>query len=75
MSQGLKNGTKTITAVQRQAAKATLERFKKVWVWRKRIVAEVIDQMAEGLEMKPREIMEEIGIETDEAAGVNVKDF
>lgn len=103
-----------VTPAQRDAAKATLERFRKSWVQRKRMVMDIVDgmifffllfvvfflffvhlhlffihsiffflhfftfsliAMSEALEKKPKVLLEELGIETDEDAKVNIRDF
>ncbi len=64
-----------VTPEQRAAAVATLHRFRRAWAERKRMVCDVLDAMAEGLERKPRELADAIGIETDEDAKVSIRDF
>ncbi len=64
-----------VTPAQRAAARATLERFRKAWVERKRMVVDLVGSMAEALDKKPAALCEDMGVETDEAAGVNVRDF
>lgn len=68
-------GTKLVTPAERSAAVATLDRYRKAWAERKRIVCDVVDSMSEGLGRKPKVLMADIGIETDEDAKVNIKDF
>ena len=64
-----------VTPAQRSEARASLDRYRKVWAQRKRMVVDVIGSMADALEMKTRALYEEIGIETDEDAKLNIKDF
>ncbi|OSX76116.1 hypothetical protein BU14_0207s0034 [Porphyra umbilicalis] len=45
------------------------------WKKRKRIVVEAVATISEGANKKPAELYEKIGIETDEEAGVNMKDM
>jgi len=68
-------GVVLVTPEQRAAAVATLDRFRRVWRERRAMVCAVVDSMAEGLEKKPRQLYEAIGIETDEEAKVNIADF
>lgn len=63
-----------VTPEQRGAVKASLLRYRKGWSTRKAMVMDVIDNMAEGLEKKPAALMESVGLETDEEAGVSIKE-
>jgi 26S proteasome regulatory subunit (ATPase 3-interacting protein) len=62
-----------VTAAQKAALAATLERFKRAWAARRAMVTEVVDSMAEGMERKPAAVMADIGVESDELAGVSIK--
>lgn len=68
-------GVPLVTPEERAAVKQSLERYRKLWAERKRMVMDVVDGMADGLEKRPREVCDMIGIETDENVGVNIKDF
>lgn len=43
------------------------------WKKRKRYVTDIIDQILEGYPKSKEALLEEVGIETDESAGVNIK--
>ncbi|KDO33502.1 hypothetical protein SPRG_02310 [Saprolegnia parasitica CBS 223.65] len=45
-------------------------KYKTAWVKRKRIVMDAIDQIAEGMEKKRKDVLDLCGIETDESVGV-----
>ena len=44
--------------------------YRKEWATRKRIATELIPDLASGLEKKLKDVISEIGLETDEEAGV-----
>ena len=44
--------------------------YRKEWAARKRIATELIPDLASGLEKKLKDVISEIGLETDEEAGV-----
>lgn len=71
----LQTTTTLVTPAQRSVALASLERYRKAWASRKAMVAEVVDAMAEGMEKRPRDVLEMLGVDTDESAGVSIKDF
>lgn len=68
-------GARVVTPEERNKVKATLDRYRKLWVERKRMVVDVVESMAEGLDTKPKALYDVIGIETDEDAGVKLSDF
>jgi chromosome segregation ATPase len=67
-------GMTLVTPEQRARAKAFLDRVRKAWVNRKRMVTDTVDSMAEGLETKPKKIYDAIGVDTDEGFKVNIAD-
>lgn len=69
------SGVKLVTPAERAAAFETLDRYRRAWAARKRMVCDVVDSMSEGMGAKPKAIMADLGIETDEDAGVSLKDF
>lgn len=71
----LKGTTALVTPAERARVKASLERYRKAWSSRKAMVMDVVDAMADGLEKKPKKLMDDIGIETDEDCKVNIRDF
>ena len=46
-----------------------------MWATRKAAVQEVLDALSEGLGKKPAQCAEQLGIETDADAKVDIKDF
>ena len=46
----------------------------KLWRKRRRLVMDAVDMMADGLEKKPKDVMKLVDVETDEAAGVSLKE-
>ena len=55
----------TVTESEYNALKTKLAQVLKVWKARRMNVRDVIDQMSEGMEKKPKELMETIGLESD----------
>ncbi|OQR88899.1 pairing protein 2 family protein [Thraustotheca clavata] len=49
---------------------ATFTKYRSGWVKRKRIVMDAIDQIAEGMEKKRKDVLDMCGIDTDESVGV-----
>lgn len=50
-------------------------RMRMAWKKRKRIVKNIVDQVSEAMNKKPKELAEMIGIETDEEVKVDIADF
>lgn len=46
-----------------------------LWRKRKRMCNDIVDQVLENVNKKPKELMEEMGIETDADVGVDIKTF
>lgn len=40
------------------------------WVARKRIAMDGVNQIADGMEKKPKAVLDMVGVETDEEAGI-----
>jgi 26S proteasome regulatory subunit (ATPase 3-interacting protein) len=59
----------------RALVKGALERYRKAWQQRKRMVMDMVDNMAEGLEKKPRDVCGLLGLETDEELKLDIKQF
>jgi len=60
---------------EKAALKHSLARYRKVWVNRKAAVVDFLENMADGAGCKPAKFYVEAGLETDEAAGVSIRDF
>lgn len=45
------------------------------WKKRKRIVKNIVDQISEAMAKKPKELVEQIGIETDEEVNIDIAQF
>eukprot|EP01138_Halocafeteria_seosinensis_P005860 gb/GECG01005990.1/.p1 GENE.gb/GECG01005990.1/~~gb/GECG01005990.1/.p1 ORF type:complete len:373 (+),score=102.62 gb/GECG01005990.1/:1-1119(+) len=69
------SGGEVVTKDTRKNIIAEVNKYRKTWVDRKNKVMDLVDNMSEGTGKKPKEIMEEAGIETDEEMGINVRDF
>jgi uncharacterized protein YydD (DUF2326 family) len=64
--------TKLATPEEKKTAQLELDKFKKIWISRKKSVKDIVDALAEGMDKKPKVIFEDYGMETDEDAGVDI---
>ncbi len=64
-----------LSAKDRAALKASVSRYRKVWAARKGQCVDFVGHMADGMGVKPAKVFADLGIEGDEEAGVNIKDF
>ena len=64
-----------VTPQQRAAAVATLAKYRRAWGSRRSAVLDVVNGMSEAMDKHPRVLCAEIGLETDEDAGVSIKDY
>ncbi|TMW61327.1 hypothetical protein Poli38472_012518 [Pythium oligandrum] len=55
---------------RKDALKRKFTTYRTAWVARKRIVMDAVNQIADGMEKKPKAICELVGIETDAEAGI-----
>lgn len=53
----------------------SIERYRRGWSSRKSRAMEVLNALSEGMDKKVAHVAEELGIETDADAGVNIQDF
>ncbi|KAF0690112.1 Aste57867_18506 [Aphanomyces stellatus] len=53
----------------------SFQKYRGEWVKRKRIVMDAVDQIAEGMEKKRKDVLELCGVETDESVGVKEVPF
>jgi 26S proteasome regulatory subunit, ATPase 3, interacting protein len=67
-------GAELVTPAQRAAAEASLSRCLREWRRRKGVFNAVWDAVSEGIEGKQADLFEEMGVETDEAAGVSMQE-
>ena len=58
----------------RERLKKKFNEMRGEWKKRKRMAADAVDLIADGMEKKPKEVMKVIGLETDEDAGVTLPD-
>jgi len=63
------------TPEEKKQALANLEKYLKEWRIRKRKTMDIASYLSEVKSMKIKEILEEVGIETDEDAKVNINDM
>ncbi|CAG8570531.1 12247_t:CDS:2 [Cetraspora pellucida] len=63
--QELKSGTKSVSVEDKNRIEAIYARNRKLWRQRKRMFDEIFSQIADAIEKKTRELMEDLGIETD----------
>jgi len=47
-----------------------LRSLQTAWVQRKRLAMDGVNQIADGMEKKPKAVLDLVGVETDEEAGV-----
>ncbi|KXZ46370.1 hypothetical protein GPECTOR_44g47 [Gonium pectorale] len=68
----LKAGTVLITAEEREAVEQQLTSYLDVWRKRRSMFKNIWSAISEGLDGKQSELFEEIGVESDEAAGADM---
>ncbi|EIE19318.1 TBPIP-domain-containing protein [Coccomyxa subellipsoidea C-169] len=68
----LKSSTKLVTALERQAVEKAFTESMDHWAKRKRMFKAIWDQVSENIDQNVKELWEEIGVESDEAADVNL---
>jgi 26S proteasome regulatory subunit, ATPase 3, interacting protein len=67
---GLRSGAKLVSAEERRAAELALRSTLDVWRKRRSVFRGIWDTISEGLEGKQSDLFEEMGVDTDEAAGL-----
>ncbi|KAI9208790.1 Tat binding protein 1-interacting protein-domain-containing protein [Polychytrium aggregatum] len=70
--ESLRGGSDRITDAERKKIVNNYEKMKGMWKKRKRKFKDIWSAMTENMPGKPSELMEELGIETDEMAGMDV---
>lgn len=60
---------------EKKKALTELEKYLKEWKKRKNLAMSIFDTCSENCETKPSELMEEIGMDTDESVGVDMKNM
>ncbi|KAJ3396126.1 hypothetical protein HDU92_003995 [Lobulomyces angularis] len=68
----LKSGTKKITTEDKKRIDDLYVKMYNFWKSRKKMYKNIWDQIIENIPMKPGELMEELGIETDEMVGQDI---
>eukprot|EP00903_Cladosiphon_okamuranus_P009666 g9197.t1 len=61
-----KGGGRSVVAGGMKAAKSEFNKFRSLWVDRKRNAMDVVDMIADGMEKKPKAVMDDLGVEPDE---------
>ncbi|KAH7485228.1 hypothetical protein PRIC1_004521 [Phytophthora ramorum] len=57
---------------RKDALKRKFTKYRTAWVARKRIAMDGVNQIADGMEKKPKAVLDLVGVETDEEAGIKV---
>lgn len=65
---------KLATPEEKKEAQDKVAKYLKAWRERKRIAMDIIGFVSEGKNVKPRELMAELELETDEDANVNISE-
>ncbi|KAG7375785.1 PSMC3 interacting protein [Phytophthora pseudosyringae] len=63
-------GRAPVSPGRKDALKRKFTKYRTAWVARKRIATDGINQIADGMEKKPKAVLEMVGVETDAEAGV-----
>ncbi|CAH0474387.1 unnamed protein product [Peronospora belbahrii] len=63
-------GRDRVSPGRKDALKRKFTKYRTAWVARKRIAMDGVNQIADGMEKKPKAVLDLIGLETDEDAGV-----
>mmetsp|Transcript_6393 Transcript_6393/g.19333 ORF Transcript_6393/g.19333 Transcript_6393/m.19333 type:complete len:237 (-) Transcript_6393:2974-3684(-) len=66
---------KQVTQEEKDAIESLYTRMRDEWRKRQRMAKDIVNMISEGLGKKPSELNEEMGIETDEAAGVSMDEM
>ncbi|KAI9347951.1 Tat binding protein 1-interacting protein-domain-containing protein [Zopfochytrium polystomum] len=69
--EGLKAGTRVVSPEEKARVDKLLEQCRKEWRARKKLFKNAWDSITENVE-RPKELMEELGIETDESVGMDI---
>ncbi|KAJ1655915.1 hypothetical protein IWQ61_004420 [Dispira simplex] len=69
----LRSGDNRMSAEDKERIDKAYDEYRKYWKKRKSMFKDIFDTITEHMPKKPREFMEEVGIETDEDAGVDIK--
>ncbi|CAL5221855.1 g4116 [Coccomyxa viridis] len=70
--QTLRSGSTLITAEERQAVEKAFLAYTDAWNKRKRVFKSIWEQVSENIEQNAQDLFEEMGVETDEAAGASL---
>ncbi|PSN49182.1 Homologous-pairing protein 2 [Blattella germanica] len=68
----LSQTTVKISATEKESVKKSFDSTLKVWRKRKRVCMDILDSILEGYPKDKKTLLEEVGIETDESAGVSI---
>lgn len=63
-------GRAPVSPGRKNALKRKFTKFRTAWVQRKRIAMDGVNQIADGMEKKPKAVLDLVGVETDEEAGI-----
>jgi hypothetical protein len=66
------NGKALLTAADKEKMTKDFSKYRKAWVERKRMCTDRLDDLAEGLEKKRKDVAEMVGVETDEEIGIAI---
>ncbi|POM74770.1 Pairing protein 2 family protein, partial [Phytophthora palmivora] len=63
-------GRAPVSPGRKDALKRKFTTYRTAWVARKRIAMDGVNQIADGMEKKPKAVLDLVGVETDEEAGI-----
>ncbi|KAL3667814.1 hypothetical protein V7S43_007365 [Phytophthora oleae] len=63
-------GRAPVSPGRKDALKRKFTKYRTAWVQRKRIAMDGVNQIADGMEKKPKAILDLVGVETDEETGI-----
>ncbi|KAF4138671.1 TBPIP/Hop2 winged helix domain-containing protein [Phytophthora infestans] len=63
-------GRAPVSPGRKNALKRKFTKYRTAWVQRKRIAMDGVNQIADGMEKKPKAVLDLVGVETDEEAGI-----
>ncbi|KAG6612377.1 Pairing protein 2 family protein [Phytophthora cinnamomi] len=63
-------GRAPVSPGRKDALKRKFTKYRTAWVARKRIAMDGVNQIADGMEKKPKAVLDLVGVETDEEAGI-----
>ncbi|KAG0226398.1 PSMC3 interacting protein [Actinomortierella wolfii] len=69
----LRAGTHVVSASEKQKVIKEMELHRKLWIQRKRLFKDIFGALTENMPGKPKDLLEELGIDMDDPVDINIK--